>query len=103
MVANSSNPTTLPATTAAATAAGWPATALTRAWVVWENGFKKTFHSYDTSGRYQVDDARRYGIRGFRNRVLEKAWPSPIKEMIVYDNQTGARLEVWVSKGVRLV
>ncbi|WBO86266.1 hypothetical protein [Hymenobacter yonginensis] len=96
-------PATAPVSSASVSPASWPATALTRAWVVWENGFKKTFHSYDTSGRYEVADPRRYGIRGFRSRVLDKAWPSPIKEMILYDHQTGARLEVWVSKGVRLV
>jgi hypothetical protein len=84
-------------------AASWPASALTRAWVVWQNGFKKTLHSFDSSGRYQVDNPLAYGIKGFRARILDKAWPSPIKELRIYDNQSGVLLEVWVQNGVRLV
>ena len=75
----------------------WPATALTRCWVVWENGLKKTFHSYDTSGRYEVSDPRRYGIQGLRKRILMGSWPSKLKEVRLYDNQTGQQLEVWVA------
>ncbi|MCA8830163.1 hypothetical protein [Hymenobacter pini] len=96
-------PATVTAVPSVSAPASWPATALTRAWVVWQNGAKKTFHSYDTSGRYLVDDPLRYGIRGFRSRVLDKAWGSPIKELRIYDNQSGAQLEVWVQNGVRLV
>jgi hypothetical protein len=80
----------------------WPATALTRCWVVWQNGYKKTFHSFDTSGRYQIDDPRRYGIQGLRRRILGGRWTSPLKEVRLYDNQTGQELEVWVRNGVRL-
>lgn len=76
---------------------------LTRCWVVWENGYKKKFRSYDTSGRYQVDDPRRYGIQGLFTRILNREWPSPLKEVRLYDNQTGVLLDTWVSNGVRLV
>ncbi|GAA3953847.1 hypothetical protein GCM10022406_39420 [Hymenobacter algoricola] len=71
--------------------------------MVWQNGFKKSFASFDSSGRYQVDNPMAYGIKGFKSRVLNKTWPSPIKELRIYDNQTGAQLEVWVQNGVRLV
>lgn len=92
-----------PTTSTPDNAGHWPANALLRCWVVWENGAKKTFHSYDTSGRYHVEDPFRYALRGFRTRILDKVWQTPLKEVIVYDHQTGAKLEVWMNNGRRLV
>ncbi|MGY2132295.1 hypothetical protein ACW9KT_08700 [Hymenobacter sp. HD11105] len=65
--------------------------ALTKAWVVWRNGSKKTFYSYDTSGRYEVEDPREYGMRGLMKRVVEK-WGDTIERAIIYDNKTGVKI-----------
>ncbi|TGE26908.1 hypothetical protein [Hymenobacter metallicola] len=72
--------------------------ALTRVWVVWKDGNKKHFTSFDSSGRYQVESPREYGIRGLR-KMVEKMG-STVKEAILYDNQTGKQEEVWVKDGV---
>ncbi|PJJ59420.1 hypothetical protein [Hymenobacter chitinivorans] len=72
--------------------------ALTRVWVVWQDGNKKHFTSFDTSGRYQVKEPREYGIRGLR-KMVEKMGAT-VKEAVLYDNQTGAQEAVWVKNGV---
>ncbi len=63
---------------------------LTRCWVVWTNGWKKAFRSYDTSGRYQVDDPRAYGIRGLKKMVAR--WGPNVSQAIIYDNATGLEI-----------
>ena len=72
---------------------------LTKCWIVWKNGWKKTFQSYDKSGRYEVNDSREYGIRGLKKMVAR--WGDFIAQAIIYDNATGQAIEsfkqgVWV-------
>ena len=74
-------------------------TGRTKCWIVWKNGWKKTFQSYDTSGRYEVDDPREYGIRGLKKLVSK--WGDSIAHAIIYDTETGQEIEsfnlgVWV-------
>lgn len=75
---------------------------LTKCWIVWNNGWKKTFQSYDSSGRYVVDDPREYGIHGLKKMVAK--WGDSVAQAIIYDNATGRKLEsfqrgVWVPDG----
>ena len=77
-------------------------TGKTKCWIVWKNGCKKTFHSYDTSGRYVVNDPREYGIRGLKKMVAK--WGDSIAHAIIYDNETGKEIEsfnrgIWVQNG----
>ncbi|HEX8505503.1 MAG TPA: hypothetical protein VF630_09055 [Hymenobacter sp.] len=74
--------------------------ALTCCWVVWINGWKKKFYSFDTSGRYAVDDPRDYGIRGLKKMVAKMG--ATVDQAILYDNQSGKEIErlkngQWVS------
>lgn len=71
----------------------------TKCWIVWKNGWKKTFQSYDSSGRYEVYDPREYGIRGLKKMVVK--WSDSIAQAIIYDNETGQEIEsfnqgIWV-------
>jgi hypothetical protein len=56
---------------------------LTKRWVVFTNGNKKSFRSYDTSGRYAVADPRDYGIRGLKKMVGK--WGKAVERAIRYD------------------
>ena len=76
--------------------------ALTRCWVVWNNGWKKTYYSYDTSGRYNVADPRAYGVKGLK-RMVEK-WGDTVAQAIIYDTVSDQKIEsyqrgVWVLEG----
>lgn len=64
---------------------------LTKCWVVFTNGGKKAFRSYDTSGRYTVNDPRDYGIRGLKKMV--DRWGDKVKEARLYDTESGRELE----------
>jgi hypothetical protein len=64
---------------------------LTKCWVVFTNGGKKSFRSYDSSGRYEVADPRAYGIRGLK-KMVDK-WGAAVKEAVLYDTETGQPLE----------
>ena len=66
-------------------------TGLTKCWIVWTNGWKKTYQSFDSSGRYEVADPREYGIRRFKKLVAK--WGNTIAQAIIYDNQTGKKIE----------
>ena len=73
---------------------------LTKCWIVWTNGWKKTYQSFDSSGRYEVADPREYGIRRFKKLVAK--WGNTIAQAIIYDNQTGEKIEsfqrgTWIS------
>lgn len=68
---------------------------LTKCWIVWNNGWKKTYQSYDSSGRYQLADPREYGIR--RLKKLVDKWGSTVAQAIIYDNRTGQKLESFQS------
>jgi hypothetical protein len=72
-------------------AAGLPQKSLFKAWVVWEGDIKKTFYSYDSSGRYHVEKPDEYGLNGLKKRVV-KQYPDKIKQANIYDNQTGKQL-----------
>lgn len=62
-----------------------------KCWMVWDNDIKKTFYSFDSSGRYEVEKPDEYGLKGLQKRML-KQYPDKIKKAIIYDNQTGAKL-----------
>jgi len=64
---------------------------LTKCWVVFTNGNKKSFRSYDTSGRYAVADPRDYGIRGLKKMV--DRWGKAVERAILYDTATGQPIE----------
>lgn len=64
---------------------------LTKCWVVFTNGNKKSFRSYDTSGRYSVADPRDYGIRGLKKMV--DRWGKSVEQAILYDTTTGQPIE----------
>jgi hypothetical protein len=64
---------------------------LTKCWVLFANGAKKSFRSFDTSGRYEVADPRAYGIRGLK-KMVDKFGPGVEKAML-YDTATGQLLE----------
>ena len=66
---------------------------LTKCWVVFTNGAKKSFRSYDTSGRYEVADPRAYGIRGLKKMVERQFGVANVKEARIYDTATGQELE----------
>lgn len=66
---------------------------LTKCWVVFHNGNKKAFRSFDTSGRYQVADPRAYGIRGLKKMVEKQFGVANVKEARLYDTSTGRELE----------
>jgi hypothetical protein len=66
---------------------------LTKAWVVFHNGNKKAFRSFDTSGRYEVADPRDYGIRGLKKMMRVKFGHENIKEARLYDTATGREIE----------
>ena len=68
-----------------------PEYALYKAWVLWRGGIKKTFYSYDTSGRYKVLRPNEYGLRGLQKRVAAQ-YPDRIVAAIIYNNQTGTPL-----------
>lgn len=77
-------------------------TGLTKCWIVWTNGWKKTYQSFDKSGRYEVADPRDYGIRRLK-KMVEK-WGDSVAQAIIYDNQTGQKIEsfqrgTWVQNG----
>ena len=64
--------------------------ALFKAWLVWENGAKKTFYSFDTSGKYHVEDKRAHGLRSLKKMTAGfLAVGGPIRQAIIYDNQSG--------------
>lgn len=65
---------------------------LTKAWVLFHNGNKKDFRSYDTSGRYEVTDPRAYGIRGLK-KMVERFGVANVKEARLYDTSTGREIE----------
>jgi predicted glutamine amidotransferase len=65
---------------------------LTKAWVLFHNGNKKDFRSFDTSGRYSVADPRSYGIRGLK-KMVEKFGVANVKEARLYDTATGREIE----------
>jgi hypothetical protein len=64
---------------------------LTKCWVLWKNGAKKAFRSYDTSGRYEVADPKAYGIRGLKKMV--DRWGDNVQKAIIYDMGTQQPLE----------
>lgn len=64
-------------------------TALSRAWIIFQDGGKITWYSFDSSGRYNVDDKRAYGVRGLQKRILERFPLAVLKEVRIYDNQAG--------------
>jgi hypothetical protein len=64
---------------------------LTKCWVHFQNGAKKSFRSYDTSGKYQVKDPRAYGIHNLK-KMVEKFGPD-VAQAILYDTATGSELE----------
>ncbi len=66
---------------------------LTKAWVVFHNGNRKSFRSFDTSGRYPVADPRDYGIRGLKKMMAVKFGHENIKEARLYDTTTGREIE----------
>jgi hypothetical protein len=71
-----------------------PAKAQYKCWVVWQGptaDIKKTFYSYDSSGRYDVEKPDEYGLKGLQKRVVRQ-YPEKMKRAIIYDNQTGTKL-----------
>lgn len=76
------------------TATKFSESGLTKAWVVFHNGNKKAFRSFDTSGRYEVADPRAYGIRGLKKMVAVKFGHENIKEARLYDTATGREIEI---------
>lgn len=64
---------------------------LTKCWVLWKNGAKKSFRSFDSSGRYEVADPRSYGIRGLKKMVAK--WGDSVDRAILYDVETGEPFE----------
>jgi hypothetical protein len=64
----------------------------TKCWVLFTNGNKKAFRSYDTSGRYTVKDPREYGIRNLK-KMVEK-WGASVERAILYDTATGQPIEL---------
>jgi len=64
---------------------------LTKCWVVFTNGNKKSFRSYDTSGRYSVADPRDYGIRGLKKMV--ERYGAAVQRAILYDTASGQPIE----------
>ena len=74
------------ATTAKPSEAG-----LTKCWVLWKNGAKKAFRSFDSSGRYHVENGRDYGIRGLKKMVAK--WGDTVERAILYDVATGQPIE----------
>jgi hypothetical protein len=64
---------------------------LTKCWVLWKNGNKKSFRSYDSSGRYEVANPREYGIRNLK-KMVEK-WGPTVDKAILYDTATGQPIE----------
>ena len=68
-----------------------PQRSLYKCWVVWEGDIKKTFYSYDSSGRYNVENPDEYGLKGLQKRVV-KQYPEKMKKAIIYDNQSGKKL-----------
>jgi hypothetical protein len=65
---------------------------LTKCWVVFTNDNRKTFRSFDSSGRYQVADPRAYGIRGLK-KMVERFGVANVKEARLYDTSTGREIE----------
>lgn len=64
---------------------------LSKCWVIFTNGAKKTFRSYDRSGRYEVADPRSYGIRGLKKMVHR--YGDAVARAILYDVETGHAIE----------
>jgi hypothetical protein len=75
------------------TATKFSESGLTKCWVAFHNGNKKSFRSFDTSGRYEVADPRAYGIRGLKKMVEVKFGIANIKEARLYDTATGREIE----------
>ena len=65
---------------------------LTKCWVLFKNQAKKSFRSYDTSGRYNVADPRAYGIRGLKRMVAR--WGDAVDRAMLIDTATGKPFEV---------
>jgi hypothetical protein len=72
-------------------------TALTKARVYWAAPQPGTpgqadFYSFDSSGRYQVADPRRYGLEGLRKMVDKMG--AKVARCVIYDNQAPGRPEI---------
>jgi hypothetical protein len=65
---------------------------LTKCWVLFHNQAKKTFRSYDSSGRYEVADPRAYGIRGLK-KMVDRWGTKVVSKAILYDVASGLPLE----------
>ncbi len=68
---------------------------LTKCWVLFTSGAKKSFRSYDSSGRYAVKDPREYGIRGLK-KMVDK-WGAAVARAVLYDVTTGQAVEQLVN------
>lgn len=64
---------------------------LSKCWVLFTNGAKKSFRSYDSSGRYEVKDPKAYGIRNLKKMV--DRWGNAVERAVLYDTATGNPFE----------
>lgn len=72
---------------------GFSTQGLTKLWVVWKDGHKKTIRSFDTSGRYTVQDPKAYGIRGLKKTFTKDFNPPNVDQARIYDVASGQELE----------
>lgn len=72
---------------------GFSSQGLTKLFVLWKDGKKKYFRSFDTSGRYTVKDPKAYGIRNLKKLFDKDCNPQNVDQARLYDVATGRELE----------